>query len=81
MYIDIRCIVNLCIAIGGAEVIGKQLNESHKAVPEIGLILLTVALSLIGLLTIYFIVTNGLSLNTSILYKNTVFNIFGYGIM
>ncbi|MCH5138369.1 FtsW/RodA/SpoVE family cell cycle protein [Clostridiaceae bacterium UIB06] len=69
------------LQMGDAEVIGKQLNESHKAVPEVWLILLTAALSLIGMLTIYFIVTNGLSSNSSAFYKNTIFNIFGYCIM
>jgi len=69
------------LEMGDAEVIGKQLNESHKAVPEVGIILLTTSLSFIGLLTIYFIVTNGIFSNVSIFYKNMVFNIVGYIIM
>lgn len=69
------------LQMGDAEVIGKQLNESHKAVPEIWIIILTAALSLIGMLTIYFIVTNGVFSNATIFYRNTIFNILGYCIM
>lgn len=67
--------------MGDAELIGKQLNESHKAVPEIGIILLTVTLSFIGILSIYLIVTNGIYSNIGIFYKTTVFNILGYCII
>lgn len=69
------------LEMGDAEAIGKQLNESHKAVPEVWIMLLTATLSIIGVSTIYLIVTNGIYSNTSIFYKNTVFNIVGYCIM
>lgn len=67
--------------MGDAELIGKQLNESHKAAPEIGIILLTVILSFIGIISIYLIVTNGIYSNIGIFYKTTVFNILGYCII
>lgn len=67
--------------MGDAELIGKQLNESHKAVPEIGIILLTVILSFIGILSIYLIVTNGIYSDIGIFSKTTVFNILGYCII
>lgn len=69
------------LQMGDAEIIGKQLNESHKAVPEISIILLTAALSLIGLLSIYFIVMSGISLNIDSVYKTVLYNVLGYGIM
>ncbi|WML33159.1 FtsW/RodA/SpoVE family cell cycle protein [Clostridium sp. OS1-26] len=69
------------LEMGDAEFIGRQLNESHKAAPERGIILLTVALSFIGMFSIYFIVANGISPNMTIFYKNTVFNILGYCII
>lgn len=69
------------LEMGDAEFIGKQLNESHKSAPELGIILLTIMLSFIGMFSIYFIVTNGIYSNRSIFYKSAGFNILGYFII
>ncbi|MBV7271790.1 FtsW/RodA/SpoVE family cell cycle protein [Clostridium sp. PL3] len=69
------------LQMGDAEIIGKQLNESHKAVPEISIILLTVVLSLIGLLSIYFIATRGIDLNIDRVYRTIFYNVLGCCIM
>ncbi|WP_368488255.1 FtsW/RodA/SpoVE family cell cycle protein [Clostridium sp. BJN0013] len=69
------------LQMGDAEVIGKQLNESHKVAQEVWIILLTILLSLVGMLTIYFIATKNISSSTSIFYKNIIFNMLGYCIM
>lgn len=69
------------LQMGDAEIIGKQLNESHKAVPEISIILLTVVLSLIGLISLYLIVINGVFLSISSVYKTILYNVLGYSIM
>jgi len=64
--------------MGSAEIIGKQLNESHREVPEWGLLILAVLFSFIGLLTAYFIESNGIGLGEVDFYKSILFNLLGY---
>jgi cell division protein FtsW (lipid II flippase) len=65
------------LEMGQAEVIGSQLNQSHKAVPEWGILVITLLLSLIGLITGYFISTNDIGWNTISFRRSIAVNIVG----
>jgi cell division protein FtsW (lipid II flippase) len=65
--------------MGEAAIIGSQLNESHKAAPEWGILLITFIFSLLGLITAYLLITNGIAGSNKVaLKKSIMFNIIGY---
>jgi cell division protein FtsW (lipid II flippase) len=64
--------------MGQASIIGSQLNESHKATPEWGILGITFIFSLLGLITGYFILINGIGSNITAFQKSILFNIIGY---
>lgn len=64
--------------MGQAEVIGKQLDQSHKAAPEWSILIITVLFSLIGLIAVYLITINEVLPSTGSFRRSTIFNIIGY---
>ncbi|OPJ57668.1 FtsW/RodA/SpoVE family cell cycle protein [Clostridium oryzae] len=66
------------IEMGQAEVIGKQLNESHKAAPEWSILIITVVFSLLGVLIAYFMLKNGTAFYPSAFKKSSLFSALGY---
>lgn len=67
--------------MGEAETVGKLLNESHKGTPEWSILLITVALSLIGLIVSYLLIAYGLNENSAAFKKTAIFTITGYIVM
>ncbi|MBD7911639.1 FtsW/RodA/SpoVE family cell cycle protein [Clostridium cibarium] len=66
------------VEMGQAEIIGKQLNQSHKATPEWTILIITVLFSLLGLVTTYHMLANEVVPYSGSLSKNVTFNIIGY---
>lgn len=64
--------------IGQAELIGKQLDQSHKATPEWGLLSMTIVFSLLGIVIAYLIVANKVINYSTPFYYSVMFNIIGY---
>lgn len=65
--------------MGQAEVIGKQLNESHKASPEWSILVMTVLFSLLGVIVAYLIAVNEVDPYMYIkLPRSIIFNVIGY---
>jgi len=67
--------------MGKAEIIGKQLNQSHKSAPEWSILIITILFSLIGLTIAYFLITNGINQNAAAFKKTIAFTIIGYSLM
>lgn len=64
--------------MGQAEIIGKQLDQSHKAAPEWSILIMTVLFSALGLVTAYLIITNEVIRYSPSFIKSIMFNIIGY---
>ncbi|MBL4933833.1 FtsW/RodA/SpoVE family cell cycle protein [Clostridium paridis] len=64
--------------IGQAELIGRPLNQSHKASAEWGLLSMTIVFSLLGIVIAYLIVANKVINYSTPFYNSVVFNIIGY---
>jgi cell division protein FtsW (lipid II flippase) len=64
--------------IGQAELIGTQLDQSHKSAPEWGLLSMTILFSLMGIVIAYLIVANKVIDYSTPFYNSLIFNIIGY---
>jgi len=67
--------------MGQAEIIGKQLNQSHKSAPEWSILIITIVLSLLGLVVAYLLITYGINIDAAGFKKSTVFTIIGFAII
>jgi cell division protein FtsW (lipid II flippase) len=64
--------------IGQADIIGKQLDQSHKTAPEWGLLSMTILFSLCGIVIAYLILANNIIDYSTPFYNSVVFNVIGY---
>lgn len=73
-----KAMENAISQMGQVELIGKQLNETHKSTPEWGVLIVTILFSALGLIISFLIQNKGIGEGWSYFYKSISFYILGY---
>ncbi|MDT8717731.1 FtsW/RodA/SpoVE family cell cycle protein [Clostridium sp. 19966] len=69
--------------MGEADIIGRELNKTHKAAPEWSILIITILFTFIGLIAMISIVVSGVntSLDEGYLIKTAVFTLLSYAFL
>ena len=64
--------------MGEADIIGKQLDDSHKPSPEWSILIITALFSILGVVTVYLVLRNQEMYYSGIYVRNILFNVVGF---